>query len=67
MKALAHVWLPWQTYRASFTVAAAWRTVRIPLRAFGGYRIGVVVIGRAFMADLCLARPALYRENRGSE
>ena len=75
----ADVWLPWQAYRASFTAPAAWRTVRIPFSAFSGYRIGaaldtaalqrigLVAIGRAFTADLCLARLALYRDDPGSE
>ena len=30
-------------------------------------RIGLVAIGRAFTADLCLARLALYRDDPGSE
>ncbi len=67
------VWLPWQSYRASFTAAAGWHTVRLPFADFAGYRIraslnleglqriGIVAIGRAFQADLCLARLALYR------
>ena len=75
----ADVWLPWQAYRASFMAPAAWRTVRIPFSAFSGYRIGsaldtgalerigLVAIGRAFTADLCLARLALYRDDPGSE
>ena len=69
----AGMWLPWQSYRASFTAAAEWRTIRIPFARFEAYRIakpldvsrlkrlGVVAIGRAFDADLCLARLALYR------
>ncbi len=75
----ADVWLPWQAYRASFTAPAAWRTVRIPFSAFSGYRIGaaldtaalerigLVALGRAFTADLCLARLALFRDDPGSE
>ena len=75
----ADVWLPWQAYRASFTSPAAWHTVRIPFAAFSGYRIGaaldvgtleriaLVAIGRAFTADLCLARLALYRDAPGGE
>jgi len=75
----ADVWLPWQAYRASFTAPAAWRTVLIPFSAFSGYRIGaaldasalerigLVAIGRAFTADLCLARLALYRDGPGGE
>ena len=73
------VWLPWQAYRASFTPPVAWRTLRIPFSAFSGYRIGatldigaleriaVVAIGRAFTADLCLARLALYRDGVDSD
>ena len=74
----ADVWLPWQAYRASFTAAAAWRTVRIPFSAFSGYRIlagldatalrriGILAIGRVFQADLCVARVGLYRDDAGS-
>ena len=66
------MWLPWQSYRASFTAPAEWRTIRIPFARFEPYRIrkaldirhlkrlGVVAIGRAFSADLCIARLALY-------
>jgi hypothetical protein len=73
------VWLPWQAYRASFTAPASWRTVRIPFSAFSGYRIGaslntaalqrigIVAIGRAFQADLCLARLGLYRDDTESD
>ncbi len=68
------LWLPWQAYRASFTAAPAWRTVRIPFTAFAGYRtgaaldttllkrIGIVAIGRVFEVDLCLARLGLYAD-----
>ena len=71
----ADVWLPWQAYRASFRAPAEWHTVRIPFTEFVGYRIGsklklerlerigLVAIGRAFKADLCLARLALYRDD----
>lgn len=67
------VWLPWQAYRASFLAPARWETVRLPFSGFEGYRIGkkldaqhlerigLVAIGRAFRADLCIARVALYR------
>jgi len=68
------VWLPWQSYRASFLAPARWQTVRLPFAEFSGYRIGkkldlkglerigIVAIGRAFAADLCIAELALYRE-----
>lgn len=66
------VWLPWQSYRASFQAPAHWRTVKLPFKSFTGYRIGkalntdrlkrigIVAIGRAFTADLCIAKLALY-------
>ena len=68
------VWLPWQSYRASFKATAGWHRVRLPFAEFDGYligaplnlkklkRIGIVAIGRAFKADLCLASLALYRD-----
>jgi hypothetical protein len=73
------VWLPWQAYRASFTAPAMWRTLQIPFSAFSGYRIGaalntaalqrigIVAIGRAFQADLCVARLGLYRDDTESD
>ncbi len=69
------VWLPWQSYRAGFRAAAGWHSVRLPFADFDGYRIttaldtarlqriGIVAIGRAFQADLCVARVALYRDD----
>jgi hypothetical protein len=69
----SNVWLPWQAYRAAFHAAAGWHTIQLPFAAFEPYRIGssldanrlerlgIVAIGRAFIADLCVARVALYR------
>lgn len=60
--------LPWQSYRAAFEAPAEWRRLVIPFAGFRPYRIPVplnrrrlrrlalVAIGRAFAADLCLAR-----------
>ncbi len=71
------VWLPWQSYRASFSAPARWQTMRLPFAQFSGYRIGkkldlenlerigLVAIGRAFTADLCIAKLALYRDEPG--
>jgi hypothetical protein len=68
------VWLPWQSYRASFVAPAIWQTIKLPFSAFSGYRIqkplditqlkriGIVAIGREFAADLCIAQLALYRD-----
>jgi hypothetical protein len=70
------VWLPWQSYRASFRAAGHWHAVRLPFDQFTGYRIGkkldlkhlkrigLVAIGRAFTADLCVAEIGLYRDSR---
>ena len=64
--------LPWQSYRASFQAPERWQTVYLPFSRFEPYRvstpldlsqvrrIGLVAIGRAFSADLCLGRLALY-------
>ncbi|MCU7811370.1 MAG: CIA30 family protein [Candidatus Thiodiazotropha sp. (ex Notomyrtea botanica)] len=69
------VWLPWQSYRASFQTTPSWQTVKLPFDRFVGYRIdkaldtrrlkrvGLVAIGSAFAADLCIARIEFYRDN----
>ncbi len=71
--------LPWQSYRASFQAPARWQTVRLPFSRFEPYRIntpldvsqvrriGLVAIGRAFSADLCLGRLALYKQRQYPE
>jgi Complex I intermediate-associated protein 30 (CIA30) len=63
----------WQSYRASFMSESRWLAVRLPFSEFRPYRInqpldlhtlrrlGVVAIGRAMHADLCVARISLYR------
>jgi len=68
------VWLPWQSYRASFVAPAKWQTIKLPFSSFSGYRIrkplniaqlkriGVVAIGHEFSVDLCIGRLALYRD-----
>ncbi len=66
------LWLPWQSYRATFQAPARWQTVQLPFAEFSPYktrtaldvteleRIGVLAIGRAFSADLCIGRVAFY-------
>ena len=66
------LWLPWQSYRATFQAPAHWQTVQLPFSDFTPYktsktldlgeleRIGVVAIGRAFRADVCVARLGFY-------
>jgi hypothetical protein len=65
--------LPWQSYRAEFPAVPEWRAVDLPFAEFEPHRIGapldvarlrrlgIVAIGKAYHADLCLARLALYR------
>jgi hypothetical protein len=65
--------LPWQSYRAVFEAPPQWRVVELPFKTFTPHRtdvpldlqrllrVGVVAIGRAFEADLCLGKLALYR------
>jgi len=65
--------LPWQSYRADFTAGPQWERLHIPFADFRPHRLdapldtrrlrrlGLVAIGSAFEADLCLARLALYR------
>lgn len=64
--------LPWQAYRASFTARPGWHTLHLPFDSFKGYRldapldpahlqrIGIVAIGKAYQADLCVASIAFY-------
>jgi adhesin HecA-like repeat protein len=64
---------PWQSYRAHFDAGPAWATIDLPFDGFVPYRLepaldtanltrlGLVAIGRAFSADLMIARVSLYR------
>ena len=69
------LWLPWQSYRATFVAGSEWSELSIPFAAFEAYRtrrdlkperlirIGLVAIGREFDADLCLAMLRFYRND----
>jgi hypothetical protein len=62
----------WQSYRSSFEAPPRWQQVRLPFAGFRAHRldtpldlrrlrrIGLVAIGRAFTADVCIARAALF-------
>lgn len=62
---------PWMSYRAPFDAGPTWREVVLPFAAFTPHRLeaplqttclrrlGLVAIGRAFAADLAVARVAL--------
>ncbi|UCH75029.1 MAG: CIA30 family protein [Rhodospirillales bacterium] len=64
---------PWQSYRAHFAAGEDWKTIDLPFAAFQPHRlsapldpgrlrrIGLVAIGRAFTADLAVARIGFYR------
>ena len=66
------LWLPWQSYRATFEAPAHWQRVHLPFADFKPYktgseldlaeleRIGIVASGRAFHADLCVGRVEYY-------
>ena len=72
----SYLWLPWQSYRASFMAGPEWQSTRLPFAAFAPYktttalkldklrRIGIVAIGRDFDADLCVRQVAFYRNRR---
>ena len=63
---------PWQSYRQSFQASDTWQTLRLPFDGFAAHRIdtpldlhrlrriGLVAIGRAFIADLSIARLAFF-------
>lgn len=66
------LWLPWQSYRASFETTNQWNTIKIPFSELTSYRtmrsfrkskikrIALVAIGRDFEADLCLGSVKFY-------
>lgn len=68
------IWLPWQSYRATFTAMPEWKTLYVPFAEFTPYRIdkaldirrlkriGLVAIGRRFNADLCIGKVGFYRQ-----
>lgn len=66
--------LPWQSYRATFSTGPAWREVRLPFADFAPYRLvpvleprrlrrlGIVAIGEAMQAEICVAEVGFYSE-----
>ena len=64
---------PWQSYRTEFTASADWTLLHLPFADFAAHRteiefdpaklrrIGVLAVGRAFAADVTVARVGLYR------
>lgn len=66
------LWMPWQSYRASFKVTPEWGIIKIPFNIMTRYktskkfkpknikRFGLVAIGKEFTADLCVASVRFY-------
>lgn len=66
--------LPWQAYRATFVAGPDWQEIRIPFEHFTPNRLsapldtgqltqlGLVAIGRAFHAQICVAEVGWYRD-----
>lgn len=63
---------PWQSYRQNFIATAQWQERRLPFAGFAAHRteipldshhirrLGVVAIGRAFQADICICSVRFY-------
>ncbi|MBK1705789.1 CIA30 family protein [Halochromatium glycolicum] len=66
--------LPWQSYRATMTAGPAWQEHRLPFASFHPHRLvpaldparlkrlGIVAIGRAMSADICIAEIGFYQD-----
>lgn len=69
------LFLPWQSFRSSFVASDEWTTLFLPFAAFEPYRtqakldihalvkIGIVAIGRAFDAEVCVRKMGFYQED----
>jgi len=69
----ADMTLPWQAWRATFTAPPVWHTVQLPFSTFTPYRtatpleaaavrrIGILALGEAMTAEVCVARLAWLR------
>ena len=67
------LWLPWQSFRQSFTATPQWQTLYLPFNHFENYKtwsqldasgitkVAIVAIGRAFQAEVCLRAWGFYR------
>lgn len=65
--------LPWQSYRAELSTTSEWQEIRLPFTAFQPHRLrpafdptqlkrlGIVAIGRAMTAEICIAEIGFYR------
>ena len=67
------IWLPWQSYRATFTATPEWKTIHMPFSEFSPHRIdkaldikrlkriGLVALGRKYHADRYIGKVGFYR------
>jgi hypothetical protein len=67
------LWLPWQSFRASFDTNHTWQSISIPFSAFENYKtwstldasrirkVAVVAIGKDFKAEVCVRKAGFYR------
>jgi hypothetical protein len=68
------LWLPWQSYRASFIAQPTWQRIFLPFDQFEGHKtqsrlnvsgitkVAVLAIGREFDAEICVKTWGLYRD-----
>ncbi|HHT00369.1 MAG TPA: hypothetical protein ENK73_05870 [Thiomicrospira sp.] len=69
----SQLWLPWQSFRQSFDVTDKWQRIFLPFDGFTAYktfarldaqrikRLGILAIGEAFQANICIRSLGLYK------
>lgn len=70
----SQLWLPWQSFRQSFSATETWQRLFLPFKDFAAYktiadldpqkikRLGILAIGEAFEADICIRTLGLYKQ-----
>ena len=70
----ADICFPWQSYRSTFLAGPDWREIHLPFLGFESYRtdspldtgqltrLGLVAIGRAFTAHICVSQVDFYQD-----
>lgn len=69
----SQLWLPWQSFRDEFYADEKWQRIFLPFEQFKSYktfskinpqkinRLGILAIGEAFQADICVRNLGVYR------
>jgi len=69
----SQLWLPWQSFRQTFMAKPKWQRLFLPFQKFKPYktsatldpkrikRLGILAIGEAFEADICVRNLGLYK------